>query len=165
MKIPTLVRNRTECRWVRIENIHMTLFFLGEISQESVSSFIDGLSTIGHYPSHEQSLNQPVAFPSLSNARVAGIGGEPASPSLLGLVGQIRGLLEGLNCNLERRNFVPHITLVRFRVPLKLIQSEFTLAKAIPYAIKNVTLFKSHLNSDGARYEVLKDFPLAAGPA
>ena len=78
-----LIKARADIKWVKPQNIHITLKFLGDITTERVENACTGvreaLETIGPF---QLSLSRVGAFPNLDRARVLwvsfGIGGDMA---------------------------------------------------------------------------------------
>ena len=69
----------------------------------------------------------------------------------------------------ERRKFKPHVTLARFRsgAPDRLggyFQRHSRLASE-PFLVDRFALFRSHLGSEGAHYEVLAEYLLKLSAA
>ena len=71
--------------------------------------------------------------------------------------------LEGLGVyERERRRWLPHVTVLRFRERPRLAPS---LPEIDPFAPSGAAAFLSHLHPSGARYEVLEECPLGARQA
>jgi 2'-5' RNA ligase len=111
------VRDATDlrARWVRAENYHVTLRFLGDI---------DPLLTIdleriarrvaGRLEPFTLTLDRLGSFPSVERARVLWIGGE-APPVFHGLISSLDHELRRLDFPPERKPSVAHVTLARIR--------------------------------------------------
>ena len=105
-----------EPRWVRAENLHVTLKFLGDTPEGKIDAIRSALSEIRS--------DNPVAldfrglgfFPNEKHPRVFWAGME-ASPNLKTLAGDIEGGMEKLGIPREKREFSPHLTLARFERP------------------------------------------------
>jgi 2'-5' RNA ligase len=68
------------------------------------------------------------------------------------------GRLEALGLyERERRGWLPHITVVRFRRPPRLRPALPTLA---PFGPSDAAVYHSVLRPTGAQYEVIESFPL-----
>ena len=106
---------KTPASWVRPENYHVTLRFLGEIEPELT---ID-LERLAHRVTGQRtpfvlSLDRLGAFPSADRARVLWIGGD-APPEFLGLASSFQHELAGLGFPRERPQTVAHVTLARLK--------------------------------------------------
>jgi 2'-5' RNA ligase len=149
-------------RWTDIEGQHVTLKFLGwcephvlekigEIARETASKaapFHARLSTLGVFPS-----------PRRAAVLWAGIEDDGACAALAGALDQ---RLTPLGFATEQRAFTPHLTLARFKPPIKLEELP-PLAFGNPnFEVAELVLYRSHLSSEGARYEAIARYPLAA---
>jgi len=105
-----------EPRWVRAENLHVTLKFLGEIAEgkvEAVRRALEGIRS-----------DKPIAlefrglgfFPNEKHPRVFWAGMEPP-PNLKALAADIEETMEKLEIPRAKREFSPHLTLARFERP------------------------------------------------
>ena len=158
-----------QTRWVRPENLHVTLKFIGEVPEAKLADIRECLTRVRS--------EQPVAldfrglgfFPNEKHPRVlwAGIA---ASPNLKTLAADIEGATEKLGIPLERRPFSAHLTLARFeppRLPEKLGAAihenagrEFGSLRASQFH-----LIESKLKRSGAEYTTVESFPFAASEA
>ena len=74
------------------------------------------------------------------------------------LAGDLQGRLERLGVyEPERRPWLPHVTVVRFRTLLRLSPSQPALGAFSP---SGVAVYHAVLRSGGAQYEVLESVPL-----
>ena len=113
-------------RWTRVENMHLTLKFLGNIDQHQVAPILTRLRHVGRdCPAFQVEARQLGGFPSLGRPRIiwaglhdtandAALQGEKHSP-LPGLSKAIETALSELDFPVEQRAFRPHITLGRVR--------------------------------------------------
>lgn len=155
--------NLLGARWIEPDNQHITLKFLGWVPEEKkteVSAVCKSVAA-GH-PRTEISLTDLGAFPNAKRPRVLWIGVDDPTHVLEGLARGLDESLEPLGFSREERPFTPHLTLARFKMPVKssghLPQFGLRLA---PFVIDRVGLFRSILSPKGARYEVIQEFPLA----
>ena len=113
-------------RWTRVENMHLTLKFLGNIDQHQVAPILTRLRHVGRdCPAFQVEARQLGGFPNLKRPRVIWAGlhgnanaedlqGEQHSP-LTGLSKAIEPALSELDFPAEQRDFRPHVTLGRVR--------------------------------------------------
>jgi 2'-5' RNA ligase len=100
-------------RWVSPPNIHLTLIFLGEISQTNLAHLTRELQAeCAHYSPMALSVGELGAFPSSNRPRVIWVGIQ-APPALLSLQSGLQQRLERLGYQNEDREFAPHLTLGR----------------------------------------------------
>jgi len=104
-------------------------------------------------------------FPSPGRARVLWVGlDDPAQ----GLARLSAGLDERLapEFDPEERAFTPHLTVARFRSPVRIPEPEALSAiscSAPPFPVDRLVLYRSHLlGPRGSRYEIVGEYPLGA---
>jgi len=100
-------------RWVPPQNIHLTLKFLGDVSEHNLHTLTHLLA--GEIKTHrpfEFSIGTLGAFPELRRPRVIWIGVE-APDELLALQRGINHTMAKLGYQRERRPYQPHLTLGR----------------------------------------------------
>lgn len=165
------LKNRLEgstVRWVRAENIHLTLKFLGEVSTANVEILEKLLrAEAAGCPHFEISVGGLGAFPNAHNPRVIWVGVEAPS-DLIGLQRLIEAATERLGYMKEDRPFSAHLTLGRVSrnaAPrdARLIGDvlESTKVGFLGAAhISAVHLFKSELSTTGSIYTKIFSAPL-----
>ncbi|NLG72551.1 MAG: RNA 2',3'-cyclic phosphodiesterase [Chloroflexi bacterium] len=100
-------------RWVPVENMHLTLKFLGDVSEANVERIKEILEKVGRNCSpFEISVGELGAFPSLRRPRVIWAGVK-APPELKALQRSIDTETARLGYAREEREFSPHLTLGR----------------------------------------------------
>ena len=169
--IGDLSRGTTGVRWVAPEALHITLKFLGEISEaqrEQVETLVRR-AAVGQRVFTAR-LEQVGAFPSLQSPRVIWAGVTDGATSVAELAREIEQGCRLLGLPAEERPFSAHVTLGRVtsnRSDRHLIErlSGAAWTAPAPWPVTAVTLYRSHLASTGARYEVLAEAPLATGAA
>ncbi|MFZ5569778.1 MAG: RNA 2',3'-cyclic phosphodiesterase [Thermodesulfobacteriota bacterium] len=145
-------------KWVKPENIHLTLKFLGDIRPEQVEPVAGVLQrTVARKTAFPLTAKEAGVFPSIRRPNVfwIGLAGELA-PLVLLQQELDRGLGE-LGFALETRPFKGHLTLGRFKGPVdpdRLIQALRSLAdfQTPAFTAETVTLFRSDLHSAGPVY-------------
>lgn len=149
-------------RWVRPENIHLTLKFLGEIPEESTPQIDAALSEIARArsPFHIQPEGLG-AFPSPQRARILWAGVGAGSTDLEELAATVDEALSSLGFEREQRSFRAHLTLGRARGrPARLEVAE--LGSRIPgFTAAALHLMKSAQGESGVYYESLAEYPLS----
>jgi 2'-5' RNA ligase len=100
-------------RWVPVENIHLTLKFLGDVSESNLKVLKDVLKTVvANHDQFEISIGGLGAFPKARRPRVIWIGIE-SPPELAAVQRNIESETARLGYARERRPFSPHLTLAR----------------------------------------------------
>ncbi len=100
-------------RWVTPGNIHLTLKFLGDVSEQNLNVLTHLLEgEVQTHPPFEFSVGQLGAFPDVRRPRVIWIGVE-APDELFGLQRGVDHVMAKLGYARERRAYQPHLTLGR----------------------------------------------------
>lgn len=105
-----------EVRWVRPENVHLTLRFLGDVPVAETPRVAEALRPVGgRHETFEVATAGFGAFPSANRVRVLWAGVGAGSDGLRSLAGDASSALEPLGFGRESRPYVPHLTLCRAR--------------------------------------------------
>lgn len=140
-----------------VKEFHLTLKFLGEISEENLEKIKSQLSQIEFEP-FTAKLNSTGVFPSEKMIRVLWIGIDPAD-KIIKLQKKIEASLEGE----PDKRFHPHITLARVKFvkdkKALLEQVQAMPVEPIEFPVDSVHLIKSTLTKQGPVYEVLASIP------
>jgi RNA 2',3'-cyclic 3'-phosphodiesterase len=156
-------------RWLRLESVHITLKFIGEVSLEMVEKIRDALGSLPQFSPILLRFAGLGFFPSARRPRVFWAGVE-ADPQLAQLAGSIEAKLQPLGIPAENRDFHPHLTLARFDSP----QGTQALAAAVEAlgapefgseTFREFHLYQSELKRSGAEYTRLVTYPLQRGLA
>lgn len=155
-------------RLVEADNLHLTLAFLGDQPEPMLEEVHFALETIRH-PAFDLTLSGLDTL-GAESPQTFNITAQSA-PGLMELQQRIKSRLHGVGLQIEKRRFHPHVTLARF--PKVISRDEigrlgrFLAGRADhrlpPFRVSEFCLFESILTSDGAHYEVLASYPLAAG--
>lgn len=105
-----------QAKWVRAENLHVTLKFLGETQPEKLTALQNGLAAIRSPEPVRLEFHGLGFFPNEKRPRVFWSGME-ASANLKSLAEDIDHAAHRLGFPLEERPFTPHLTLARFQPP------------------------------------------------
>jgi RNA 2',3'-cyclic 3'-phosphodiesterase len=154
-------------RWVDVENLHLTLQFLGETSESDVPALSAGLrQAFARCPPLDLRLSAGGTFPPGRPARVAWVGIE-GPETLMTLQGDAtRAAVETLGFEPEDRPYHPHVTLARCPDPwrreaIEKFRSALTGPIGPPFVADHGVLFESKLSPKGARYRAVEILPLA----
>ena len=102
-------------RWLTEDGLHLTLAFIGEVDgsmQPRIEAALAGVTA----PALRAELHGIGCFPPRGAPRVLWIGASPKSELVL-LAQAVRRALGRAGLTLERRRFMPHVTIARFRRP------------------------------------------------
>jgi 2'-5' RNA ligase len=151
-----------QAKWIRAENLHITLKFLGETDGAKVQAAKDGLEKIRSEGPVALEFRGLGFFPNEKRPRVFWVGME-ASGNLMGLAQDIDQGMHKLGFPLEDRPFAPHLTLARFNPPglppkLGLAVKENALRKFGAFSARKFDLVESKLKPSGAEYTTVQSF-------
>src|SRR5712664_4528770 len=105
-----------QTRWVRAENLHVTLKFIGEVPETKLGAIRGALAGVRSEQPVTLDFRGLGFFPNDKHPRVFWAGIEE-SPSLKTLAADIDNGTEKLGIPREQRTFSPHLTLARFEPP------------------------------------------------
>jgi len=154
-------------RWVRPENLHVTLKFLGQVMDTKLDSLRVALTQVRSPQPVTLEFRGLGFFPTEKHPRVfwAGMDG---SPNLKKLAEEIENAVETHGIPREEREFSPHLTLARLERP----KLDEKLRRAIAQnaqrsfgtlRTKEFHLVESKLKPSGAEYTTLASFSFAPG--
>jgi 2'-5' RNA ligase len=155
--------------WTRPEAWHLTLKFLGEISEGAAASFAARIEPeILRHPEVEVSPGAPVVFPRRGRPRVLGIGFSPSAALdvLAEIAREADDAAAAVGVPAEGRNFQPHVTLARLRDPwppaaVEAFRSEASAWALPPWRASSCALFRSRLDPAGSVHTPVREWRLA----
>jgi len=169
IEIPETIRLRLSllqggvpgARWTPIENLHLTLRFIGEVDERTANDIDETLSDL-KAPAFELTLKGMGEFGG-RDARALWAGVAP-NPSLQRLVAKIESALQRMGLEAETRKFTPHVTLARLRdAPLAKVR-EFLSANNLfdsgSFVVRWFALFSSHQTAKGSLYRAERSYSL-----
>lgn len=174
IEIPNEIRDRlaamqaelrattTSTRWVAAESAHLTLKFVGEVSdkrREDIDAALAGL-TWKEFPVSVKGVG---FFPGTRSPRVFWAGLHAST--MEGLTQEIDTRLERAGFDREKRAFRPHITLARAkasRIESSLVKASEKFAETDfgSFVADRCFLFQSTLKPTGSVYTKLKEYLL-----
>ena len=157
-------------RWVKPHNIHITLYFFGEVHD----SDFDGLeyaiqNSLKDILPFRVKICGFSAFPTLNRPRVLWIGVENPSQELKNIYKGINRELSQttVNVNRDTKGYTPHITVGRVKrmIDRKIISDMQEITDVVfgTFQIKEVVLYQSILMREGPQYKPFKYFPFQTG--
>lgn len=154
-----------QAHWVRVEGMHVTLKFIGNVEESKFEAIVSALSKTHLGPPVEVQFRGIGFFPNERRPRVCWCGIE-ASSNLAELARDIEHSLLPLGIAAEKRDFVPHLTLARFDSPggLDKLVAKARELESFDLGSTRETqfhLFESVLKQSGAEYTKLKSFAFA----
>lgn len=163
-----LAQSGADVKWVSPAQLHLTLKFLDEITEEERQAveallgrlavreapFILGLAELG-------------AFPSVSAPRVVWVGLSEGADAVMRIAQAIEDEGRTIGLRREARPLSPHLTLGRVRSPrgrqgLSRLLRETRWESPLPWRVSSLTLYQSVLRPDGPQHTILAEIPLVA---
>lgn len=166
-----LRRHAGPVRWVEPGLFHLTLKFLGEVSQERTPAVREVLERVaGQHPPLEMELVGVGAFPDPRRPRVLWAGIHDGREPLLRLALHLNREFGALGFEPEARPFAGHVTLGRVRrpEPVPHLEKEMLALQRSRVGRRTVAdfcLVQSQLRPAGPIYTVLERFPLRGEPS
>jgi 2'-5' RNA ligase len=162
-----LKKSGADIRWVKTDNIHLTLKFLGEIEENRVAGIIQMLKgACSHHNIFSIEISGIGTFPAKRSPRVlwAGIIG---NGELARLQSDIDEAAASLGFDPEKRAFSPHLTLGRFRSSRgkSALLEKVTMLEHDRFGlfdVRSIYLIKSDLKPEGAVYSMIAECSLDA---
>jgi 2'-5' RNA ligase len=155
-------------KWVRPENLHLTLKFLGavpEVQLPDLRAALDGAA--GRHRPFKLGFGGAGVFPPRGRPRVVWIDLSAGAGEMAALQADVEAGLAPLGFPPEKRPFSPHLTIGRVRE----LGDPFALTSALAAAgemswgecvVDRVHLMRSDLFPTGPRYSILQEVRFAA---
>ncbi len=147
-----------ELRWVQSSQLHLTLAFLGEVSDSRVDAVVRSFAGPVPLATFEIVLAGLGVFPARGAPRAVWIGVREGESALRSLHGEIvRRVREaGVGVEAEEGAYRPHLTLARFKrsrpADRHVILRQTVFDHGIGQKIDHASLYKSELSSGPPRY-------------
>ena len=154
-----------KARWVNPDGFHLTLVYLGEVSESQLPGITEALTPVSHHHA-----------PFTLTVESGGYFGKPSHPHVLwadvkgdtaalgALQAEVAAVLEPLGFPREKRMYTAHLTLARSKEPrgdAAFLECQRVLEKEHwgEGRVEHLILFESR----GGRYEKRLELPLTAG--
>jgi 2'-5' RNA ligase len=156
-----LLATGADVKAVEDENIHITLKFLGEITEVRTAQVADLIRGIAFKP-FTLNFHGVGVFPAPSRPSVVWVGVSGEASEMLAVFTELEKGLKALGFEPERRPFQPHVTLCRVRSGRNRAQ----LAEALkgmedeefgPLIVEHISLKKSVLTRRGPIYSTVAE--------
>jgi 2'-5' RNA ligase len=148
-------------RWDKPEKLHITLKFLGDIEVEKISEIVEVVEKVAkRFSKFKLKITESGIFPTVKKPRILWFG-------LFDEKGSLKKINDGLESELERigfakdkRNFKPHLTIVRLREPQKSgelvkkhLENKF---EPVEFEVSEIVIYESKLQSTGSIYILVR---------
>jgi 2'-5' RNA ligase len=146
-------------RPVAVDNLHVTLKFLGDVDKGQVADITQRMQNVaGTQPAGTVEFRGLGAFPNPARPSVVWIGMHEAD-FLSSCAAGLESSFEALGFARESRAFQPHLTVMRVKTRpserLLELLAEMAAVRFGSAAINAITLFRSDLRHEGPRYTEL----------
>jgi len=165
-----LRRSAVKVGWVKPDNLHVTLKFLGEIEPSQIGD----LKVITQRVIEESGVTTPIRtalntagfFPNPNKPRVVWIGPADQPIEIVTLAENLSEHLEKIGFNREQKPFITHVTLGRVKEQGKAVEELVQLMKRTPAfeyttTFEYLTLMESELTPHGSIYRPVFQIPFA----
>lgn len=152
-------------KWVENRNVHITLFFLGDVDEKVIDKIGNKLTTtLKEFKMFNLKCRSIGVFKNINNPKVLWFGINE-SDNLSQLKSEIDRVFRGYGFPIEDRDFKPHITIGR----MKFVNTKSRLVRLIEkykeieienIKISEIVLYESKITSKGSDYMILKSFYL-----
>ena len=157
---------RLAARWIPADNLHITLWFVGEVAEDRAEEILRAVRQPLGGGSFDIQITGAGAFPSSGAPRIFWLGVTSGAERLARLHAEIAGRLRRLGLEPERRPYSAHLTIARIKemrgrdyhricAALRTIAADAGTSR-----VRAVTVFRSRLSPKGATYEALVRVPL-----
>jgi 2'-5' RNA ligase len=149
-------------KWVKEQNLHVTLLFLGYISDDSIGEICESVrSAAGKIDTFDLEFTEIVLAPAKENPRMVWLTGKKSE--------ELRVLQENIEKALgtyvaSKKSFRPHVTLGRIRVHKWQALAEnpdIFLKFPLTVPAESVQVMASDFADDGPEYTVIESCPLS----
>jgi len=157
--------------WIPPHNLHLTLRFLGDQTEEQLADMVpileDAASSV---PTFALTLKGLGAFPGLDHPRTLWVGVSGGVQEVQGLQARVAEALERRGVPIETRAWQAHVTIGRVadetrrrREGMPELRSALMRAATTPFGsmtVASIALMRSDLYTSGARYTGIASVPL-----
>lgn len=147
-------------RWIKQENLHVTLRFLGSITPEQVNFIKEHAEpVIRNTRPFKTVFTTLVAFPSFDEPQIIALAPHP-QPPIIALAYKMEDIAKECGLAAEKQPYQPHLTIARIDRKTRVNWKNINAPK-VRLAVEDIFLFQSKLGDEASVYEQLAAFPLA----
>ena len=151
--------------WSRVENIHLTLKFFGNVALDRIPVISEAASrAVAEFPTFTIGVGNTGVFPRPSRAQVLWIGVSDPSGKLSALQERLENECVAEGFEKEGRAYRPHLTIARIRKPEGArrladahLQMPFTTSEV---SLTELILFRSEVSPKGSKYTAISKHPI-----
>lgn len=146
--------------WSRVENIHLTLKFFGNVELNLIQRISDAAERVAkQFSKFQIGVGETGVFPRPSRPQVLWIGISDPSGQLTALQQKFEHECAAEGFAKEDRAYRPHLTIARLRKPegaRQLADAHLAMRfEPIEIGLKDLVVFRSELSPKGSKYTVI----------
>lgn len=146
-------------KWVKPENLHLTLHFFGDLDKRKIPQVEEGIEKITKkISSFKLKTCSFGCFPDEQAPRVIFIEAKDTK-AIHVLIGELEVMLQNLGYKVDTRPWQAHLTLGRIKNHVKCTTTNVE-CEPMTFEVKSIELMESMLTPEGSIYSVIKSFPL-----
>jgi RNA 2',3'-cyclic 3'-phosphodiesterase len=156
-----------EIKWVEMPNLHLSLHFFGELSDDRRDAMRRALAIPFETRAFHVALSGAGTFPPSGQARVIWLGVRDGDAAMQTIYATVQTRLEPLGLQEQSaRGFTPHLTIGRIRTPGGALSHTLrealrsTPAPSSAFHVPRLTLYQSRLSPKGPTYVAIDHFAL-----
>jgi 2'-5' RNA ligase len=151
-----------KARWVKPENIHITLRFLGDRPVKKIQIIAENLASFcPDAQSFKITSDHLDGFPDINNPKIIWAAVSEGERSILAVYHTTNEALARLGIPKEREDFIPHLTIARCKTAQESVSTSQSVKKSrfspVQTMASSIAFYKSTLTSDGASYELIRE--------
>lgn len=165
-EIAYLKSQAPKVRWVRPENLHVTLKFIGDVPDSDIREIFDIVDDVA-------ALHDPFSlrvaglgcFPDFRRMRVVWAGCDAGGDNVSRIAADLQAECARYGYKPERKPFSPHVTIGRLKLPREgeMLEDALEDGRRQEYGVvdvSSITVFMSELKRGGAEYTAMHHAPL-----
>ena len=155
--------NPRQIRWVPPKNIHMTLFFLGNVSLNDIPKLTKALEVTLDLNQFRASIEKTGVFSSTRHPKILWLGVTSGSQTMIALHTQVEKGVVLFKSGRKKDVYIPHITIgraTRSYGKIDVLPFLEYVYSPIELDVNSVVLYESKRLPQGSEYNVLTEFPL-----
>ena len=164
MLTSTCENERVEIRWVKHNNLHLTVQFFGSVSDDIANQIrkeVDNVvSSINPF---SLTVSETGCFPITSKPSVLYLGVGGNIEALKALVVKINEKMSQIGFKKDSESFIPHITVAKINYPQKFNPDLSIFLNSIydevEFPVDKIQLLESKTLTEGVAYKTLNTFP------
>jgi 2'-5' RNA ligase len=159
-KVQDSLREAIVAKWIPVEQMHLTLKFLGETPDQQLPEIIERLKTI-HFDPIRLSTAGLVCFPPHGPIRIVAAELRDSEQKCAALQTEIDQACHAAGFKLEGRRWLPHVTLGRVKERLPGAARELVAKQNVIqefFSVNQFLLIESRLDRQGPQYVTVAHF-------